>query len=539
MLPFIPRKVARNAAKTQVQTPRSKPTDDATTSEQVAGPSQIHSQTPANIDAVTLPPLKGKEREVDPSRPNTLSDDAYAALLKLSLSDHALWLDANLRRVVESSSEGYIPLMHIVKHSSYLSSITPPPSEAILVKALRACASELFDLRVLFSEPSRAMWYGRTSGANDSAGGYEIRLKDWEGASHQARNSNREEWESKTFYMENIPLQYRSIPGIYQFTTSVLLRNNTLPASCVQSISLPRHHQDKPTDQPKCKGFALVTLSSPDHVARLVEEWPWQRRRNAKSMEQPNADLQDAVKFGFRVLKKARWDQLKEEYLARRHQLLEQIRAAQAQLNQREMDMDEDDQEDFAHAPPPKRKRTPSPAPEEEEMQTENENVEAGPVTTLWSPYPYGCLVFVKNVHPETNKTTLKTLFSSAFRPDAGWTTGDGLDYVDFTKGMDTCYLRLATPTHTAQLITHFSEHLTIQTSGLDNAGSTSDSPSPSKPVMMERVEGTREELYWGKVPEKVRRGAVEKAVKGVGASQEGGDEEREGGAGKRKRRKR
>lgn len=27
-------------------------------------------------------------------------------------------------------------------------------------------------------------------------------------------------------------------------------------------------------------------------------------------------------------------------------------------------------------------------------------------------PFPPGCLVFVRNVHPDTNKTTLKSLFS-------------------------------------------------------------------------------------------------------------------------------
>lgn len=33
----------------------------------------------------------------------------------------------------------------------------------------------------------------------------------------------------------------------------------------------------------------------------------------------------------------------------------------------------------------------------------------------------------------------------------------------------------------------------------------------------MEIVDGTREELYWGKVPEKVRRQAVEKAAGNAG----------------------
>ena len=34
------------------------------------------------------------------------------------------------------------------------------------------------------------------------------------------------------------------------------------------------------------------------------------------------------------------------------------------------------------------------------------------------------------------------------------------------------------------------------------------------KPIVMERMQGKKEELYWEKVPEKVRRQAVDKAVK-------------------------
>ena len=62
----------------------------------------------------------------------------------------------------------------------------------------------MFDVRVLFSEPSCATWYGATT--KDNAGGYEIRLKDWEGALQRARNSNRAEWEARTIYMVSYTL---------------------------------------------------------------------------------------------------------------------------------------------------------------------------------------------------------------------------------------------------------------------------------------------------------------------------------------------
>ena len=54
-----------------------------------------------------------------------------------------------------------------------------------------------------------------------------------------------------------------------------------------------------------------------------------------------------------------------------------------------------------------------------------------------YSPYPFGRLVFVRNIHPDTNKTTLKSLFAQAFQD------GSSLDYVDFSRGMDTVRVRL------------------------------------------------------------------------------------------------
>jgi len=59
------------------------------------------------------------------------------------------------------------------------------------------------------------------------------------------------------------------------------------------------------------------------------------------------------------------------------------------------------------------------------------------------SAYPPGCLVFIRNAHPETNKTTLRSLFSHAReeRVESGdpgrKTDEDGIDYLDYKKGMD------------------------------------------------------------------------------------------------------
>lgn len=47
--------------------------------------------------------------------------------------------------------------------------------------------------------------------------------------------------------------------------------------------------------------------------------------------------------------------------------------------------------------------------------------------------FPQNCLVFVRNIHPDTNKTALRTLFGKPLILSKGV-----VDYVDFSKGLDT-----------------------------------------------------------------------------------------------------
>ena len=55
--------------------------------------------------------------------------------------------------------------------------------------------------------------------------------------------------------------------------------------------------------------------------------------------------------------------------------------------------------------------------------------------------FPLGCLIFVKNIHPQTNKTTIKELLSRTFSSHTSQDIvqdGGGVDYVDYQKNMDT-----------------------------------------------------------------------------------------------------
>ena len=214
------------------------------------------------------------------------------------------------------------------------------------------------------------------------------------------------------------------------------------PTLRVQCVTLPPHYLDKPGDTPRCRGYALVTFSTKADLEAVLRAWPWRRRvhvsppthdDNAKDDGDSSPIVKEAHKYGLRTISKARWDALNEEYLAYKQSLVEEVARAPHTMSNR-------DHEDES-----------SPHPE---MQPQIETQTDTQVqTTLSSPYPFDCLVFVRNVHLDTNKTMLKSLFARAFQDSdqdqnqdqdqdgtrpGQHTPTTGLDYVDFTRGMDT-----------------------------------------------------------------------------------------------------
>ena len=212
---------------------------------------------------------------------------------------------------------------------------------------------------------------------------------------------------------ENIPLPFRSTVGICK-----LLRALLSSSSPVQHILFPPHHQDPPDAVPKCKGFALVTLDEPDLVSHIISRFPYDR----DSARPPTDDDDDGVssveesearKAGFRTLSKERWDTLQAEYAEYRESLLCRIAAGTESATPNNISS--------ARGPTDEPKRAPSPIP--------------GPAPTAKPPqpqsYPCGCVLFARHVPLDTNKTALRARFS-ALLADA-----DALDYVDYTKGLD------------------------------------------------------------------------------------------------------
>ncbi|KAF9819482.1 hypothetical protein IEO21_02090 [Rhodonia placenta] len=317
MLPFIPRSVARSAKPTPE--PRVASLSASLRHPYISGNDGVQSS-----DQDILPAAKSKAKQSEATR----AADEYAIVTSIALSDYALWSEPGLRRLVASGDEGYIPLNHILHQPPFTTAFRTVPQETAVVKAIRAHASDSFNLRMIVSASSRPTWQEPWDVEN--VGGYEIRRKDWKEALQRSRNYSKHEWDDRTIYMENIPLPHRSVVSICRYTLSMLRVPPTPSGSIhVQHIWLPPHHQDNPGNSPKCKGFALVTLAHSEDAGRLLSEWPWEPRHiDLRSVAEP-AEAHEAARYGFRTLSKTQWNQLQEEYLAYRQKLVDEIARAE------------------------------------------------------------------------------------------------------------------------------------------------------------------------------------------------------------------
>ncbi|KAF8076854.1 hypothetical protein FPV67DRAFT_1715344 [Lyophyllum atratum] len=500
-------------------------------------------QAPGGASQLAVPSATRPPKNPQASNKGQYTNEDYTVLLCLALSDYALWSDPDLRRKLEWSSdassseqgEGFFPLSHLLEDSKLLAPLGLGNSQVPIARALRSNAADVLEVRLLVSDPSASTWFGGQTDSKD-IGAYEVRRKDWtETLTGPSRGYSRTDWERRTVYVENIPVQHRTVPTIARFLVTLLedYPSSTAPLTRVQSIIFPPHHQDKPDDRPTCKGFALLVLKDDQDAEFLLNRWRWDRHPSpthhpAKPEDREGrTEVQEAVKYGFRALSKLRWDKLKEEYLSYRGRLVAEINA-----------------HDVVERPIPvvsTSKAAPEPVTKPP-LESEHDEPDAIRTLDYSSPYPFNSLVFVRNIHPETNKTTLRKFFATALESSlaSGELQTDGLDYVDFNKGMDSvrhislinaptpivtslpfqCHLRLATPKHAQLLVDHFVRHPTSHARGLDEVGVPADGKSP--PVVMELVTGRREELYWEKVPEKVRRQAVQKAIASMQTSPSG-----------------
>ncbi|KAF8914388.1 hypothetical protein CPB84DRAFT_1841100 [Gymnopilus junonius] len=490
-------------------------------------------------------------------KPKGVDLEDLAILIWLSLSDYALWADSDLRRRIDLGPQshnhteeeqtdnsygqrGYIPLAYLRSHSAVFHAASSSANlidqpESVYVKAIRTYASHLVDVRFIVSNDATLRGTNYWKQPSSSPIGYEVKRKI---ATNTLDNLGKSDWEKLTVYVENIPNQYRTLPGVAKLITSLLPASSEIRHTKVQSVSFPPHHNDKPGSVPIGKGFALVTLSDPKDCQFLLETWPWdvgQPKIKDETGRVQEPLEKEARKYGLRCLSRSRWEELKAEYLIYRQELVEELNvesAAQRKISTAISRIG------------PGQKSAPGPDRKPEDAR-KLESLEA-PTIDPNSRFPPGCLVFVRNVHPETNKTTLRTLFSQACQATDGSppaSSADGLDYIDYLKGLDSCHIRLRSQAHAKHFVQYFSTHPTIQTAGLDGVGTLRSSPNQervkSEGMIPELVLGKREELYWEKIPEKVRRQAVEKALSVLDGS-EGRDNSatHEGTSNKRKNRR-
>lgn len=179
-----------------------------------------------------------------------------------------------------------------------------------------------------------------------------------------------------------------------------------------------------------------MILSRTLNVDRLLQRWPWRLEdRPMPGREKGFQSEADATASGFRCMSKRTWDKLRVEYLARQRQLLQESVAR---------NIAESEEPSLAMANPPQRLR----GDVEDEEEPSHRKKAIRPAVSTQSPqiqphasaatYPKDCLVFIRNVHPETNKTTLKNLFSKPLNGEGG-----AIDYVDYNKGLDSVRFQL------------------------------------------------------------------------------------------------
>jgi len=356
-------------------------------------------------------------------------------------------------------------------------------TEAAIVKSLRTHARDIFDIRMIVVDKSRPR---RGRHGHTLAGGYEVRRKDWAEVTQRFPTFNPEYWDSLTIYIENVPLPFRSTVGISKLLSKLLPQDNSSSSLgnnlLIQSIVFPPHHQDSPDAVPKCKGFALVTFSEPSATSHLLAYFPFHKRNASADDGNAQSEELEARKAGFRTLSKVRWDALQSEYAEYRETLLRLIAESSSSAP--------------ASAAPLSTK-PPSTAPADKARHTSTNQLPCEEIVNTRateSPprYPPGCVIFARHVPQDTNKTALRARFSSLLGGADDDTTA--LDYVDYTKGLDNCYLRLTTREHALSLLERF------------NGSATGEG------IVLELLNGRREEMYWESLPDKVRALALQRA---------------------------
>ncbi|KZT60819.1 hypothetical protein CALCODRAFT_480470 [Calocera cornea HHB12733] len=455
--------------------------------------------------------VKGKGKASEPATPSAVASTSYAqaavpalkaprapavdaedvrALFSMALSSYSMFVEPAARRLLDRDE--FIRLAALISVSPMLANLPSGISEAQIVTALRELPEDARpDMRI-------------------GLHGYELKLRRKESLQY-----THSAWEHRTVYVENVPVHARSMAAVHKVLCDLFDTPNAgLPSTSIsfmeptiQYISFPAAQNNR-GQQERFQGFAFVVFRTEDLVQQFLERWPWSVSRSGQETLAQTAAMDDemedsesddsgslangkdhrttvelAIRSRLRTLSKADWSKLKAEYLAEHGRLFDLSRP-QAPAS-------------AAQVPANGRSNTAStPLPLPSKRQSDQPSKRA---ITETQSYPTGCLVFARGLPAQTNKTALKAIFASALDADKA----DGVDYVDWTKGMDMCYVRFSTAHNAQRALVHFRE------ARADGAAS----------VRLELIDGERERIYWEKVPEHLRRQAAERALNGNAVS--------------------
>ncbi|KZT37526.1 hypothetical protein SISSUDRAFT_841875 [Sistotremastrum suecicum HHB10207 ss-3] len=511
---FVPRAVAKKAAKSNVTRPAVDKIRE--------GDPLCPKRSPVTPSPATA---SGKGKEKANSRSVAHSDDEYAFLLRMTLSNFSLWDNQPLAELLTSTmdADGYVPLSGIVSLSPYFQALELQPAQSDLSRAVRAHLPE-FEIRMRIEEPSRNNgWSSYHVDQQGDGGGFELRPKgtSWGAKCQTAYSMEEQDWRSRTLYIENIPRTLHTLYSIYKFMSSILPPPKTSGPSRPPTLDQFRHHFERQIESitfpprcnapdgeiPRSKGFAFIVFSSPSPMENFHQAWRWDTSSKTKvGSPMPLVDSQDAypkaLSHGFRSLPKAQWDTLRDEYLKYQSGII--AGAAHAESS-----------EIISPTISSSRKEAPTPSTPGVSEQSA--------AASSW--FPVGCLVLVKHLNPSTNRTTLKKLLGKAFQADVA-NGEERVNYVDFQKGLDTCYVRLNTSTDADALCDYFTERTVAQSSPLDDSGEALTDGSKLQAIKVEKVGGRKEEVYWEKIPEKIRNQALERAALPNGRTDTSGRDE-------------
>ncbi|ORY83002.1 hypothetical protein BCR35DRAFT_80467 [Leucosporidium creatinivorum] len=134
--------------------------------------------------------------------------------------------------------------------------------------------------------------------------------------------------------------------------------------------------------------------------------------------------------------------------------------------------------------------------------------------------FPKGCIMWVRNVHEKSTKTSLKTVLSGLLEElEEG--SGRGVEFVDYEKGLDVCHVRFSSSHLASLMLDHFTNSTCthLAPTYISSPQSTATPPEgiehdPNRrPIAAQLLEGERERLYWQGLPESTRRGARKSAA--------------------------